>query len=320
MKWRTEVEVPPGDDLIDYSSRVLLLGSCFATHLSEKLQYYQFRQTCNPFGVVFHPIPMERLLERALGEFWFQPEEVFEGAGRWRCLQAHSSVSGASREEALGALNAALAGLRQAALEATHLVLTLGTAYGFRYLKSGQLVANCHKLPAREFERKLTPPDVLEESLSRMLQTLRRENPEVTCLLTVSPVRHIRDGLVENQRSKAHLITAAHRLVDGGLASYFPSYEIFMDELRDYRFYSRDLVHPSEVAVDYVWERFGASWVAPGARPVMDQVAALRKGLSHRPLHPGSTGEAGFRKSLEEQMARLLVQFPHMDFGTDRAG
>ncbi len=305
MKWRTEVEVPPGEALIDYSSRVLLLGSCFAAHLSGKLRHFQFRQTSNPFGVVFHPIPMERLLDRALKEQWFRPGEVFEGSGRWRCLQAHSSVSGASREEALEALNTTLANLREAALGATHLVLTLGTAYGFLHQKSGELVANCHKLPAREFERELSPPEVLEASLARMLQALRRENPEVTCLLTVSPVRHLRDGLVENQRSKAHLITAVHRLVEEGHAGYFPSYEIFMDELRDYRFYGRDLVHPSEVAVDFVWERFGAAWIAPGARPVMDRVAAVRKGLAHRPLHPGGAGEKSFRNSLGEQMARL---------------
>jgi len=318
MKWRTEVAIPSGPNPIGYRDQVLLLGSCFATHLSEKLTYYQFPSLCNPFGVLFHPVPMENLLRRALEDRPFAPEDLLESQGRWRSLQAHSTLSGGSLTEALTQLNGALATLKQALQHSTHAVITLGTAYGFRHLKTGYLVANCHKLPSGEFERELSAPPALEQSLSGILTLLRSYQKDMTCLLTVSPVRHIRDGLVENQRSKAHLITAVHTLVQRGEADYFPSYELFMDELRDYRFYDRDLIHPSGAAVDYVWERFVQAWVEPQALLVMDEVASIRKGLAHRPLHGNSPEYRKFRESLEDKIQSLLKRYPHMIL--DRGG
>jgi len=312
MKWRTEVAIPSGPNPIGYRNQVLLLGSCFATHLSEKFTYYQFPSLCNPFGVLFHPAPVEKLLRRAVEDRPFAPEDLLESQGRWRSLQAHSTLSGGSLNEALIELNGALEALKQALQYSTHAVITLGTAYGFRHLQTGQLVANCHKLPSGEFERELSAPPALEQSLSGILTLLRSYQKDMTCLLTVSPVRHIRDGLVENQRSKAHLITAVQALVQRGEADYFPSYELFMDELRDYRFYDRDLIHPSGAAVDYVWERFVQAWVEPQALQVMDEVASIRKGLAHRPLHGNSPEYRKFRESLEDKTQSLLKRYPHM--------
>jgi len=148
---------------------------------------------------------------------------------------------------------------------------------------------------------------------------LRSYQKDLTCLLTVSPVRHIRDGLVENQRSKAHLITAVQALVEQGVAAYFPSYELFMDELRDYRFYDRDLIHPSGAAVDYVWERFVQAWIDPKALPIMDEVSKIQKGLAHRPLYANSPEFEKFRKSMEEKIQSLRQRYPHMDFGILRS-
>ncbi|MEJ2585185.1 MAG: GSCFA domain-containing protein [Robiginitalea sp.] len=263
MKWRTEVAIPNGSCPIGYDNQVLLLGSCFATHLADKLKYFQFPCLSNPFGVLFHPVPLESLLLRAVEERPFTSEDLIEFQGRWGCLEAHTSLSGETRKEALERLNGSLKELKQALKHSTHAVLTLGTAYGFRHRQTRQLVANCHKQPSGEFERDLSAPSALEESLSRTLTLLRSYQKDMTCLLTVSPVRHIRDGLVENQRSKAHLITAVQALVQRGEADYFPSYELFMDELRDYRYYDRDLIHPTPAAVDYVWERFEQAWIDP---------------------------------------------------------
>ena len=315
MKWRTDVAIPYGPDPIGYRDRVRLLGSCFATHLSEKLNYYQFRAISNPFGVLFHPAPVENLLRRALEDRPFALEDLVESQGRWRCLESHSALSGESPDKALKQLNAGLTALKHALADSTHTVLTLGTAYGFRHLQTGQLVANCHKLPSREFERELSSPETLGESLSGILALLRSFQQDMTCMLTVSPVRHIRDGLVENQRSKAHLIAAVHTLVQEGAANYFPSYELFMDELRDYRFYDRDLIHPSEAAVDYVWERFEQAWIDREALAVMEEVSKIRKGLAHRPLHGNSREYDKFRKSLEVKIQNLQERYPHMDFG-----
>ena len=319
MKWRTEVAIPSGPNPIGYRNQVLLLGSCFATHLADKLAYYQFPYLCNPFGVLFHPLPVENLLRRALEDRPFAPEDLLESQGRWRSLETHSAVSGSSPGDALTQLNGALAELKRALQHATHAVITLGTAYGFRYLKTGQLVANCHKLPSEEFDRELSTPTAIEESLSGILALLRSYQKDLTCLLTVSPVRHIRDGLVENQRSKAHLITAVQALVEQGEAAYFPSYELFMDELRDYRFYDRDLIHPSGAAVDYVWERFVQAWMEPHALAVMDEVGTIRKGLAHRPLYGDSEEHRRFRESLRSRIQHLQGRYPHMDFGILRS-
>ena len=317
MKWRTEVSIPPGSTPVGYTSRVLLLGSCFATHLSEKLSYYQFPGLGNPFGVLFHPFPIENLIRRAVEDRQFTAGDFMESRGRWVCLETHSSLSGDTAGETMKQCNRALQNLRQALECSTHTVLTLGTAYGFHHLPSGQIAANCHKLPAGNFRRELSTPESLKESLSRILDLLRSLRSDMNCLLTVSPVRHIRDGLVENQRSKAHLITAVQDLVQNGAAEYFPSYEVFMDELRDYRFYDQDLIHPSSAAVDYVWERFEQAWVDPEARPVMKEVAAIRKGLAHRPLHGNTPEHQKFRESLHLQIQRLQNRFPHMDFGNE---
>ena len=314
MKWRTEVSIPSGSCPIGYHNPVLLLGSCFATHLSEKLSYYQFPCLSNPFGVLFHPVPIENLIRRAVEDRAFTEEDLLESQGRWVCLQTHSILSGESAEQALRELNQALQRLKRALEHTTHAVLTMGTAYGFRHLQTGQLVGNCHKLPGGNFERELSTPEALKESLSRILALLRSHRRDMTCLLTVSPVRHIRDGLVENQRSKAHLITAVQDLVQKGGSEYFPSYELFMDELRDYRFYDQDLIHPSGAAVDYVWERFEQAWIDPGARAVMDEVAKIRKGLAHRPLHGSSPQYQKFRESLQIEIHKLQDRFPHMDF------
>jgi hypothetical protein len=314
MKWRTEVAIPEGSRRIRYTDALLTLGSCFADHLGAKLSYYQFPHVGNPFGVIFHPLPLENLLGRAVENRPFTSDDLIESQGRWRCLEAHSVRSGHTPDEALKSLNEALEALKKALKHSTHAVLTLGTAYGFRHLESGQLVANCHKLPSRDFERRLSSPEALSESLSRILTLLRSSNEDLTCLLTVSPVRHIRDGLVENQRSKAHLITAVHALVQEGSAEYFPSYELFMDELRDYRFYDRDLIHPSAAAVDYVWERFEHAWIDPGAGAVMAEVDSIRKGLAHRPIHNNSREQHKFKQTLERKIQILKQRYSHMNF------
>ena len=314
MKWRTELTIPQGHPKIGYDGFVFLVGSCFASHLSRKLGYFQLPHLGNPFGVLYHPAPMENLLSRAAEGRPFGEGELFENEGLWRSLETHSQGARPDREETLQALNAALEATRGALGRATHVVLTLGTAYAFRHRETGRLVANCHKLPSSHFARELSPVGELTDSLGRILEVLRALQPGLTVLLTVSPVRHIRDGLVENQRSKAHLLAAAHHLVDRGLAGYFPAYELMMDELRDYRFYEADLLHPNAQAVDFIWERFAEAWVAGEAGPVMERVGEVRRQMEHRPLQADSPAYREFRRSLEEKARALMAEHPQIRF------
>lgn len=316
MKWSTEIPISKGPNPIDYPSRVLLFGSCFAAHMGDRLAYFQFRQWTNPFGVIFHPAPMAALVARALEQRPFTSDELFQHQGLWRSYAAHGSLAHPDADGTLARLNQSLETLETALRTATHMVLTLGTAWGYRHLDTDAVVANCHKQPGGHFQKELTGVAALTGILNNLMQGIRMVNPEVALILSVSPVRHLRDGLVENQRSKAHLVSAAHAAAEGHNAQYFPAYELLVDELRDYRFYAEDLAHPNAVAVAHVWEHFREAWVSPGALPVMDRVEALRKGLAHRPLNPDTEGHQAFLRQLEAQRVSLLSEFPHMDFST----
>jgi len=315
MKWSTPVGIKPGPAPLGYEGSVLLLGSCFAAHMGEKLRYFQFDALTNPFGVIYHPAPLLELLKRAAENRPFNPEKLFERQGLWRSLEAHSSLGRPDPEEAAQALNAALVALKAQLQRATHVILTLGSAWGYRTLETGRLVANCHTLPAATFRKELAEPAHLEAWLEEGIGLVRAARPRARVILSVSPVRHLRDGLVENQHSKALLLAAVHRMVGKGLADYFPAYEIVLDELRDYRFFDRDLVHPNAVAIDYVWERFAETWIAEAAHPVMAEVDGIRKAMAHRPLHSGSQAHADFLKQLGERTAHLQAKYPFMKFG-----
>lgn len=314
MKWRTEVEIAPGSQLIDYQDEILVLGSCFADHLGEKLAYYQFRHLANPFGVLFHPAPMGHLVKRVVEGRHFREEDLFEHEGLWRCFEVHSRVAGTSKNDTLEGMNRAFEAFGRSLAQASHIVMTLGTAFAFRYLEKDMMVANCHKLPQQQFRRELSPVEELIHSLENTLAAIREINPGCQILLTVSPVRHVRDGLVENQRSKAHLIAAVHHVARGGSIHYFPAYELLMDELRDYRFYKRDLIHPTEQAVDFVWEKFIEAWVDPVAIPVMKRVEAIRKQMAHRDARATESSGVDTNAFLKEKAEALSAEYPFIQF------
>ncbi len=315
MKWSTPVGIPPGPVSLGYDGSVLLLGSCFAAHMGEKLRYFGFDALTNPFGVIYHPAPLLDLLKRAAENRPFSADELFERQGLWRSPEAHSSLGRPERDEAVRALNQARAALSTQLQRATHVILTLGSAWGYRALETDRLVANCHTLPAANFRKELAEPAQLESWLEALIGLVHNARPEARVIVSVSPVRHLRDGLVESQHSKALLLAAVHRMAGKGLADYFPAYEIVLDELRDYRFFDRDLVHPNAVAIDYVWERFVETWISQAARPVMAEVEGIRKAQAHRPLHAGSQAHAAFLEQLDGRKARLKEKYPFMDFG-----
>ncbi|MBC9796658.1 GSCFA domain-containing protein [Sinomicrobium weinanense] len=312
MKLQTQIPVSPGKNRISYDSRLLLLGSCFVENMGSKLDYFKFPCLQNPFGILFHPGALENFTARVTARQKYTEEVVFEHNGRWHCFDAHSVMSGNSREAVLSRLNKALDHTADYLKNATHIVITLGTAWGYRLKDSGLLVANCHKVPQRQFVRELAPIEAIEKSIEGAIKHIGSVNPGVQFVFTVSPVRHVKDGFVENQRSKAHLITALHNVLKK--EAYFPSYEIMMDELRDYRFYAEDMIHPNQTAIDYIWEKFTLAWISPEAVPVMEEVDAIQKGLAHKPFAPSSEQHQKFLKSLQERISRLQARVPHIWF------
>ncbi|RZJ66369.1 MAG: GSCFA domain-containing protein [Flavobacterium sp.] len=314
MQFTTPVSVPKSDFPIDYDSEIISIGSCFAKNMSAKLSHFGFRNIVNPFGILFHPIAIETFLRFAVDGKRFSISDVFCQNERWHCFDAHSDMSGNDAEVLIGNLNSAVSSTREKLETATHFIITLGTAWAYRNITSNELVANCHKVPQKEFSKQLLSVEEIGKSLENCIDLVTSLNPSVRLIFTVSPVRHIKDGVVENQRSKANLISALHSTLEKTRNShYFPSYEIIMDELRDYRFYASDMLHPNGVAIDFIWEKFRDGWISASAFPMMEEVDSIRKAKAHRPFNPESEQHKKFLSSLESRIANLRKRLPFVD-------
>ena len=311
MKLQTIIPLKPVENQIDYNSQVLILGSCFAENIGEKLDYFKFQSLQNPFGILFHPLAIEKLIIKAIKKEAYSEDDVFFLNERWHCFDAHSDLSNPSKTNLLEQLNLGLEKTIQQLIKATHIVITLGTAWVYRKKETNAVVANCHKVPQNEFSKELLTVSEIQKSLENSVRNIQAINKNAQFIFTVSPVRHLKDGFVENQRSKAHLLAAIHQI---GETSYFPSYELMMDELRDYRFYAKDMIHPNEIAIDYIWDKFVEMWILPIAHPIMDKVAAVQKGLKHRPFNIESEQHQQFLKSLEKKIMYLQQQYSFMNF------
>ena len=315
MKLQTQISLKKETrNTIDYNSKVLLLGSCFSENIGDKLSYYKFQSLQNPFGILFHPKAIENLITNAINEKEYSEKDLTFQNERWHCFDAHSSLSAADKNELLNNLNSTVSSTKKQLEEATHIVITLGTSWVYRFIETDKIVANCHKIPQKKFLKELLSVDEISESLEAILVLLKSINKNIQILFTVSPVRHLKDGFIENTQSKAHLISAIHNILNGGYAFYFPSYEIMMDELRDYRFYAEDMIHPNKTAINYIWEKFVASWFSEDTLLTMKDVDVIQKGLSHRPFNENSVQHQQFLKNLEVKKETLKVQFTFINF------
>ena len=314
MKLQTQIPLKKAENQIDYNSQLVVLGSCFANNIGDKLAYYKFRALQNPFGVLFHPLAIENLISRAIQEESYTGEEVFFLNERWQCYDAHSDLSSVAIEDLLGSLNSGLSKTKLYINKASHIFITLGTAWTYQLKESGKEVANCHKVPQLAFKKELLSIEKIVQSLEAIVHQIQTINTKTQIVFTVSPVRHLKDGFLENQLSKAHLISAVHQIIKKGNALYFPSYELMMDELRDYRFYGNDLVHPNDLAITYIWKKFVSVWIAQEAWPTMEKVAAVQSGLNHRPFNPESLKHQEFLKALDQKITYLQKKYPYMKF------
>ncbi len=347
MELQTKIRIPISQTPIGYESQVALWGSCFSAHMGDKFKQAQFRSDANPFGVIFNPMAMAPLFERMASGTLFQACDFFETQEKWHSFAFHSKLSQASAAEAIEAANQALFGAIEFIKGSSHLIITLGSAWGYVLVDTAAAkgqgsdlnaapsesfdapsesfvspsevwVANCHKQPASMFEKKIASQGQLQDALQRIQQALKQLNPKNHLLLTVSPVRHLKDGLQENSRSKAALLTAVHDFIESqhpsnqAQISYFPSYEIQMDELRDYRFYTSDMAHPSEQAVSYIWERFKALTMTSECLEFMDRVSKVQRDMNHRPFQEKSAAHTAFKSKVKENIRDIQLQYPWM--------
>lgn len=309
MNFRTPIninEIQKSVKQIDYQSKVGLIGSCFVENIGTKLSYYKFDHFVNPYGILFNPIAIEKsVADIAQKRIYTKSDLVFKNE-RWHSLHHHSDFSNADEAQILKAINENIKKSYQTLKETSHLILTLGTAWVYHHVETDQLVANCHKIPQKNFIKRILSVTEIFKSLQNSIQLIQNLNPEVEIILTLSPIRHIKDGMLANNQSKAHLLTAIHQIVADLGVFYFPSYEIVMDDLRDYRFYTSDMLHPNQTAIDYVWDLFKKIWISEESIPIMEEVNQIQKALEHKAFNPNSEQHKLFLENLKQQQQLVL--------------
>ena len=326
MNFTTTIPISKSSNSIDYDSRIISLGSCFAQNIGEKFNYFKFQNTVNPFGIIFNPVSIENLISRVVNNQKFTENDIFFHNDLWHCFEVHSELSHSDKTIFLDRLNQILSDFHLQIFKSTHFQITYGTSWVYRNKSSNSIVANCHKVQQSQFEKEILSVATIEKSIQNTIDLIQKVNPNCQFIFTVSPVRHIKDGFIENQRSKAHLITAIQQILNSSapfsLASgpkssflnYFPSYEIMMDELRDYRFYAEDMLHPSQTAIDYIWKRFSENYISEENFATMEKVCSIQKGLAHRPFNPNTASHQKFLNTLKNKIVKLQVQFPRINF------
>ncbi len=315
MQFTTKIPVEKSTFPIDYDSKILLLGSCFAENMGKKFEYFKFQATTNPFGIIFNVVSLEKLIRRAIENRIFTENDIFFHNDLWHCFDVHSELSNPDKENFLSNLNSILESTHKQISSLTHCIITLGTSWVYRNIKTNEIVANCHKVPQKEFTKELLSINQTEESLQNIVSLIHAVNPNCKFIFTVSPVRHIKDGFIENTLSKSHLIAAIHNLkLATRNSQYFPAYEIMMDELRDYRFYAEDMLHPNQTAIDYIWIRFFENYISESVFGLMNDICSIQKGLQHRPFNPNTESHQKFLKNLKTKMTTIEKKLPFISF------
>ena len=311
MKFRTELAPASPDWSIGLDDPVVTIGSCFSDTIGNELLSCKFKATVNPFGTTYHPLSIDRLVQYALSNQFPGDDSYVERAGIFYNYNFHSSFADESLDELKSKIHTEIIKVHQALASCRVLMLTYGTAWIFDRVDNGQPVANCHRLPPGEFNRRLASVEEIKQSFSKTYAILQAINPSIRVILTVSPVRHLKDSLPSNSVSKATLRLACHELAAVNTSiHYFPAFELLMDDLRDYRFYSDDLIHPSRQAEAYIWDKFRETYFSPETIDVLSRWDAVRPAMLHRPFHPDS---AEHQRFLQQTIDRLTQLLPVMD-------
>jgi hypothetical protein len=292
----------------------MALGSCFAENIGLQLAAFRFDIDINPFGILYNPASIAASLNRLLDGNAFTGNDLTERNGLWHSFSHHGQFSAASTNETLKLINDRFYAAADRITTCNHLLITFGTSWIYQLRDNQQIVANCHKFPESHFTRRRLSVEEISEEWIALTERLRKINPEVNIIFTVSPIRHWRDGAHENLLSKSTLLLAIDRIGQSAGTAYFPAYELMMDELRDYRFYAADMLHPSTQAVTYIRERFSGVWFDEATKQALAEVEQINKALLHRPLHPDSEEYIHFCNHTAQRIETLKQRYPHIRF------
>ncbi len=318
MKFSIPVVIPSVKKIIDYRDSLLILGSCFAENIGEKLTSNKFNTAVNPFGIIYNPISIANNLTHILNKSNFKDEDLLFFNDKWLSLQHHGSYSNSNQTECLQTINQSISSSNKQLKKASYLFVTFGSAWVYEHEKYG-LVANCHKIPAKHFIKRLLKVEEIVAAYTSLIKSIKDSNADINIVFTVSPVRHVKDGLWENNLSKSVLHLSIKELTEKfDNCSYFPAYEIVMDELRDYRFFNDDLVHPTDLAVNYVWEKFSMSYFSKETIALIGNIQKIKQAATHKPFDFNSEKHQQFIKNQLAIIQELTTQFPHLNFEEEK--
>ena len=310
MDFKLKFDIPSSKIYLTHKDPVVLLGSCFSDEIAGYFLNEGFQQQSNTFGTLFHPLAIENVLSSTLDNS--DLVDISSRNGLFFSWDSASKIYATDQDELIKNVLTLRKMLNEKLQKAGLLIITFGTAWGYRHKALNKIVGNCHKATSSDFNKVLTEQVTMFEKWSDLINKLKATNPNLNIIFTVSPVRHIKDGLIDNNRSKARLIELAHDLTQFNNAFYFPSYEILVDELRDYRFYKKDRVHPTSEATDYVWQKFSDYLFKASTLELNKQIAQIKIGLAHKSIHPGSDEDRKRMKSIMQTKNELQKTHPEI--------
>ncbi len=313
MDFHLEFSPKPFAGKIAHREHLLLIGSCFTENIGSKLKQLKFSVLENPNGILFNPISITRSILSYIENKQYTAPDLFYQNESWNSWEHHSRFSHPQQEACLAQINQSQEVAHAFLQKANWLLITVGSA--FVYERDGDVVANCHKVPTDKFNKRLLSIEEIKNAFKKMLDAVFAYNVLAKIIFTISPVRHLRDGFVENNRSKAALIQAVHQLIeDDKRLFYFPAYELVIDDLRDYRFYAEDMVHPNYAATNYVWEKFISTCIDEPAQLLMKEINSINAAKSHKPFNSASEQHKKFLQINLEKTLQLQKQHPYINF------
>lgn len=314
-KFRTEIRIPVPPFKLSYLNSIFSIGSCFTEHIHDRLKLDYFKSYSNPCGIVYNPSSINVQMMHLIHNLEWTNDDLIEQDGLYHGLHHHGVFSDTDPEKTLKNMNTSLSLARHQLQSSDCMILTFGSAVVYTLIEKNKIVANCHKIASNRFEKRLLDVEEIVESTKAWITSLLTINQEIKVILTISPIRYLKDGFDENTRNKARLILAAEQLCASfPQLYYFPAYEIVMDDLRDYRFYKEDMSHPNDQAVNYIWDIFKSAFMDKDTLDLNGKLNSIRLGLAHRPLHPDSPGHFRFKSKLEKSIEEIRFQHPFIEF------
>jgi hypothetical protein len=319
-KFQTIVEVPNFKWETGYSKKNMFMGSCFTENIGSRMSDLNYDVDINPFGILYNPVSVANGIRILLEKKEFENSDLIQNNGLWHSFFHHGRFSDVDDKKVLDKINHRINYSSNHLKTTDYLFITFGTAWVYNYTRTGETVSNCHKIPDKEFERVRLSADQIAKEYTGLIDQIKNINPAIKLIFTVSPIRHWKDGAIENQRSKATLLLAVDQIIKNrkDICDYFPSYEIMMDELRDYRFYAEDMLHISDVAVNHIWEKFEAAFLSDESRNISKKIKKIKTAVNHRPFNQFTSEHLEFLKTQLSKTKLLEKNYPLVNLGKEK--